>query len=146
VGEIGEREKNEFLGHAYALLVPIEWPEPFGLVMAEAMACGTPVIAYRRGSVPEIIEDGVTGFIVDSLEEAVRATERVSILKRSHCRQQFEGRFSAARMARDYLASYQRLVEGTLETEAAMMPDVSEAIRLARRAVRPRASGAATVP
>jgi glycosyltransferase involved in cell wall biosynthesis len=143
VGEVGEREKNEFLGQAYALLFPIDWPEPFGLVMAEAMACGTPVIAYRRGSVPEIIEEGVTGFIVDDMEEAVRAAERIPTLDRWRCRQQFEERFSATRMARDYLASYQRLVEGTLETQAAVIPDVSKAIPLATRAGRPRGAGAA---
>src|SRR5918992_797630 len=77
VGEIGEGEKDDFLGHAAALLFPIDWPEPFGLVMIEAMACGTPVIAYRGGSVPEILEDGVTGFMVDDLEAAVRAVERL---------------------------------------------------------------------
>jgi glycosyltransferase involved in cell wall biosynthesis len=146
VGEIGEREKNQFLGHAYALLFPIDWPEPFGLVMVEAMACGTPVIAYRRGSVPEIIEEGVTGFIVHDLEEAVQAAERIPTLNRARCRQRFEERFSAARMARDYLASYQRLVEGALETKAAVTPDVSEAIPLATLAGRPRGAGAAVVP
>jgi glycosyltransferase involved in cell wall biosynthesis len=146
IGEVGEKEKDEFLGHAYALLFPIDWPEPFGLVMAEAMACGTPVIAYRRGSVPEIIEEGVTGFIVHDLEEAVRAAERIPTLDRWRCRQRFEERFSAARMARDYLASYQRLVEGALATQAAMIPDVSEVIRPATRAGRPRGVGAAVVP
>jgi glycosyltransferase involved in cell wall biosynthesis len=114
VGEIGEGEKNEFLGHAYALLFPIDWPEPFGLVMTEAMACGTPVIAYRRGSVPEVIEEGVTGFIVHDLEEAVRAAEHIPVLSRWRCRQRFEERFSASRMARDYLAIYQRLMKGAL--------------------------------
>ncbi len=112
VGEIGEGAKDDFLGHAHALLFPIDWPEPFGLVMIEAMACGTPVIAYRRGSVPEIIEDGVTGFMVDDLEAAVRAVEHLPTLSRWRCRQQFEARFSAARMARDYLAIYRRLVAG----------------------------------
>jgi glycosyltransferase involved in cell wall biosynthesis len=146
VGEIGESEKNEFLGHAYALLFPIDWPEPFGLVMVEAMACGTPVIAYRRGSVPEIIEEGVTGFIVQDLDEAVRAAERIPTLNRSCCRQRFEERFSASRMARDYLVSYQRLVEGALATQAAVVPDVSEAIRLATLAGSPRGAGAAAIP
>lgn len=103
VGEIGEREKNDFLGNAFAVLFPIDWPEPFGLVMIEAMACGTPVIAYRRGSVPEIMENGVTGFIAEDLEDAVKAIERVSTLSRKHCREVFEERFSATRMARDYL-------------------------------------------
>jgi glycosyltransferase involved in cell wall biosynthesis len=146
IGEVGETEKDEFLGHAYALLFPIDWPEPFGLVMTEAMACGTPVIAYHRGSVPEIIEEGVTGFIVQDMEEAVRAAERIPTVNRWRCRQRFEERFSAARMARDYLASYQRLVEGALETQAAVIPDVSKAIPLAKRAGRPRGAGAAVVP
>lgn len=109
IGEIGEREKSEFLGQAAALLFPIDWPEPFGLVMIEAMACGTPVVAFRRGSVPEIIEPGVTGFIVDSIDEAVRATERALLLDRRRCRQRFEQRFTAGRMARDYLSVYERL-------------------------------------
>jgi len=110
-GEVGGREKDEFLGNAYALLFPIDWPEPFGLVMIEALACGTPVIAYRHGSVPEVLEDGVTGFIVDDREQAVQAVGRVAGLSRRKCRQVFEARFSAPRMARDYLAVYRRLVE-----------------------------------
>jgi glycosyltransferase involved in cell wall biosynthesis len=145
VGEIGEREKNEFLGHAYALLFPIDWPEPFGLVMAEAMACGTPVIAYRRGSVPEVVEDGVTGFIVHDLEEAVRAAERIPTLHRWRCRQTFEERFSSARMGRDYLALYQRLMQGDPLNYVAMMPGVLEVTRPAIRATKLR-GGAAVVP
>jgi glycosyltransferase involved in cell wall biosynthesis len=109
VGEIGEGEKDEFLGDAFALLFPIDWPEPFGLVMIEAMACGTPIIAYRHGSVPEMIEEGITGFIVGSVEDAVRAVERVPLLSRRDCRRMFEERFSVARMARDYLSLYERL-------------------------------------
>jgi glycosyltransferase involved in cell wall biosynthesis len=109
VGELGEGEKDAFLGNAYALLFPIEWPEPFGLVMIEAMACGTPVIAFRRGSVPEVVDDGVTGFIVDSLEEAVRTTARIPTLRRQDCRQAFETRFSASRAATDYVDIYRRL-------------------------------------
>jgi glycosyltransferase involved in cell wall biosynthesis len=109
LGEIGEHEKGEFLGQAAALLCPIDWPEPFGLVMIEAMACGTPVVAFRGGSVPEIVEPGVTGFIVDSMDEAVRAAEAAAGLDRHRCRQRFEQRFSADRMARDYLAVYGRL-------------------------------------
>src|SRR5512145_3132703 len=92
IGEIGEGEKDEFLGNAYALLFPIDWPEPFGLVMIEAMACGTPVIAYPRGSVPEVLEDGVTGWIVEGLEEAVPAVGRVPALSRARGRQVFEAR------------------------------------------------------
>jgi glycosyltransferase involved in cell wall biosynthesis len=109
LGEIGEEEKNEFLGNAYALLFPIDWPEPFGLVMIEAMACGTPVIAYSIGSVPEIIDDGVTGFLVSGMDEAVKAIDRVPSLSRKRCRQVFEGRFSVTRQAADYLKLYQRL-------------------------------------
>ncbi len=112
IGEIGDDAKGAFLGHAYALLFPIDWPEPFGLVMIEALACGTPVIAYRRGSVPEVLDDGLTGFIVDDLEGAVQAVERVATLSRRQCRQVFEERFTAARMAREYLAIYRRLIDG----------------------------------
>jgi glycosyltransferase involved in cell wall biosynthesis len=111
VGEIGDGEKDEFLGGAYALLFPIDWPEPFGLVMIEAMACGTPVIAYRSGSVPEVIDDDVTGFIVEGLEDAVKAAERISTLSRKRCRELFEQRFVASRMAEDYVAIYQRLID-----------------------------------
>jgi glycosyltransferase involved in cell wall biosynthesis len=109
MGEVGGREKDEFLGNARALLFPIDWPEPFGLVMIEAMACGTPVIGWRKGAVPEVITEGVTGYIVDSVEEAVRAVGRVSSLSRRDCRKVFEERFEAARMARDYVEVYQRL-------------------------------------
>jgi glycosyltransferase involved in cell wall biosynthesis len=110
LGEVGGREKDEFLGNARALLFPIDWPEPFGLVMIEALACGTPVIAWRNGSVPEVLDDGVTGFIVDSVEEAVRAAGCVPALSRQACRVAFEECFDAARMARDYLEVYRQLV------------------------------------
>jgi glycosyltransferase involved in cell wall biosynthesis len=110
VGEIGQTEKGAFLGGAKALLFPIDWPEPFGLVMIEALSCGTPVIAFRGGSVEEILEDGVTGFVVDSLEQAVDATERVSALDRRACRDSFERRFSVERMASDYLRLYELAV------------------------------------
>jgi glycosyltransferase involved in cell wall biosynthesis len=109
VGEIGEREKDEFLGNATALLCPIDWPEPFGLVMIEAMACGTPVIAFRAGSVPEVVEPGVTGFVVDDMDMAARATLAAGQLDRRRCRHRFEQRFSAERMAREYVAVYARL-------------------------------------
>jgi glycosyltransferase involved in cell wall biosynthesis len=112
VGEIGDAQKNEFLGNAYALLLPIDWPEPFGLVMIEAMACGTPVIAYREGAVPEIMEEGHTGFIVEELEDAVEAVQRVPELSRKRCREVFEQRFTVTRMARDYLQAYKRLIGG----------------------------------
>lgn len=110
IGEIGEAEKNEFLGNAYALLFPIDWPEPFGLVMIEAMACGTPVIAFAEGSVPEVIDHGVTGFIVNSVEEAADAIQRVPTLSRRTCRRTFEARFSAEPMALNYLKVYRKLM------------------------------------
>ena len=109
VGEIGEADKGEFLGHARALLFPIDWPEPFGLVMIEAMACGTPVLAFRQGSVPEVIDDGVTGVLVDSVDAAVAAMDRVLTLDRAACRRRFEERFSARRMAEDYVTLYRDL-------------------------------------
>lgn len=110
IGEVGEREKNVLLGHALALLFPIDWPEPFGLVMIEAMACGTPVVAFPGGSVAEIMEDGVTGFVVQTVEEAVRAVARVPSLDRRRCREVFERRFTAERMAWDYVRLYERVV------------------------------------
>ena len=109
IGEIDESQKNSFLGGAKALLFPIDWPEPFGLVMIEAMACGVPVIAFRGGSVTEIIEPGVTGFVVDSLDEAIDAARRVHLLDRRRCRAEFEQRFTAARMTTDYLRIYEQL-------------------------------------
>ena len=112
VGEVGQAEKGPFLAGASALVFPVDWPEPFGLVMIEALACGTPVIAFRRGSIPEVIEDGVTGFVVDSVDEAVEAVGRVDELDRRRCRREFEERFSARRMAADYLALYRRMIEG----------------------------------
>jgi glycosyltransferase involved in cell wall biosynthesis len=119
VGEIGDHDKGAFLGGAYALLFPIDWPEPFGLVMIEALACGTPVIAYRRGAVPEVLEDGVTGWIVEELTAAVQAVNRVSSLSRARCRQVFEERFSACRMAQDYVHIYQQqLTEATPQEES----------------------------
>lgn len=109
VGEITDSQKPAFLSGAIALLLPIDWPEPFGLVMVEAMACGVPVIAFNRGSVPEIIDDGVTGFIVEDEKGAVAAVARARKLDRQRIRQVFEQRFTARRMAEDYLALYQRL-------------------------------------
>jgi glycosyltransferase involved in cell wall biosynthesis len=111
IGEVGGREKDEFLGNAHALLFPIDGPESFGLVMIESLACGTPVIAWRNGSVPEVIDDGSTGFIVESLEEAVQAVGRVSGISRQTCRQVFEDRFDAARMAQEYVEVYRRLAD-----------------------------------
>ena len=113
IGEIGDHQKSAFLGGADALLFPIDWPEPFGLVMIEAMACGTPVIAYACGSVPEVIEDGLTGFIVHNEDEAVDAVHRLSSLDRAAIRRRFEERFSATAMARRYLAIYGRRAADT---------------------------------
>jgi len=112
IGEISETEKGEFLGHARALLFPIDWPEPFGLVMIEALACGTPVVAFRGGSVGEVIEHGVTGFVVDDLDQAITAAGRVDALDRGVCRDAFDERFSATRMTDDYIQIYSRLVAG----------------------------------
>jgi len=111
VGELNDAGKADLLKGASALLFPIDWPEPFGLVMIEAMASGTPVIAFRRGSVPEVIEEGVTGFIVDNEEEAVAAVARVPELDRRLVRATFERRFSARRMAEDYLRFYEKLLQ-----------------------------------
>ena len=112
IGEINEQQKSAFLGEARALLFPIDWPEPFGLSMIEAMACGTPVLAFRCGSVPEIVEDGVTGAIVDSVEEAIEALPQVMALDRREVRRRFERRFTAARMARNYERVYTALLIG----------------------------------
>ena len=113
MGEIGDSEKPALLGDAAALLFPIDWPEPFGLVMIEAMACGTPVVAWRCGAVPEIVVDGVTGFIVISEDEAASAVERSSGLDRSEIRRAFERRFTSKVMARNYLALDRSLAHGS---------------------------------
>ncbi|SFN03124.1 Glycosyltransferase involved in cell wall bisynthesis [Bradyrhizobium sp. Rc3b] len=109
VGEVDEIRKQSFLAGAAALLFPIDWPEPFGLVMIEAMACGTPVIAYRSGSVPEVVEDGVTGLIVDGEEQAIEAVKEVALLDRRRVRARFEERFVASRMAKEYESRYREL-------------------------------------
>jgi glycosyltransferase involved in cell wall biosynthesis len=110
IGEVGESDKMRFLAGAHALLFPIDWPEPFGLVMIEAMAAGTPVIAFRRGSVPEVIEDGVTGFIVSTVDEAVRAVPKIERLNRQTLRSVFRERFSVMRMAADHVRTYEKLI------------------------------------
>jgi Glycosyltransferase len=114
LGEISDKDKDEFLGNAYALLFPIDWPEPFGLVMIESMACGTPVIAYAGGSVAEVMDDGVTGFVVNDIEQAVEAVRRVRDLSRARCREVFEKRFTASRMANDYIDVYTRLADSRM--------------------------------
>jgi glycosyltransferase involved in cell wall biosynthesis len=111
IGEISDKEKNDFLGKAVALLFPVDWPEPFGMVLIEAMACGTPIIAYQRGSVPEVIENGVNGFIVNSIPEAVTAVEKVQALDRFWTRRSFEERFSVRRMAQNYITIYRKQIE-----------------------------------
>jgi glycosyltransferase involved in cell wall biosynthesis len=110
LGEIKDSEKNEFIGSALAMLFPVDWPEPFGLAIVEAMACGTPAIAFRRGSVPEIITEGITGFITDSIEQAAAAVPETARLDRARIRRYFEERFSAARMAEEYITVYRELL------------------------------------
>ena len=109
VGEVRDQQKQAFLANASALLFPIEWPEPFGLVMIEAMACGTPVIAFRRGSVPEVVEDGTSGFVVDDEAAAAAALNRINDLDRRLVREAFERRFTSRRMTEEYLRIYQKL-------------------------------------
>ena len=121
IGEIAERQKSEFLGNASALLFPIDWPEPFGIAMVEAMACGTPVLAFRCGSAPEIVEDGVTGYIVDSIDEAVAIVGELLRLDRVAVRRRFEERFTAERMTREYIEAYRRVVG--LSDEQALIED-----------------------
>jgi len=117
IGEVNEREKQDFLGNARALLFPIDWPEPFGLVMIEAMACGTPVLAFRNGSVPEVIDEGVTGHIVGSVEDAVKMLPRTLELDRRKVRSVFEERFTVTRMARDYVKLYRKLLAKPAQLE-----------------------------
>lgn len=136
IGEVGGREKDAFLGGADALLFPIDWSEPFGLVMIEALACGTPVIGWRNGSVPEVIEDGVTGFVVDDVEAAVQAVERVGALSRRACRRAFEIRYDTTRMTRDYLDVYRRLARGEDRPPRPMLHELG----------RPLAAGTAVQP
>jgi glycosyltransferase involved in cell wall biosynthesis len=119
IGEIGEHQKSDFLGNALALLFPIDWPEPFGLVMIESMACGTPVVAWPCGSVPEVIDEGITGFICDSMDEAAETVARVNRLDRAICRRQFESRFLVGRMAKDYVEIYKRLISKAKPSETA---------------------------
>jgi glycosyltransferase involved in cell wall biosynthesis len=109
IGEIGENEKSEFLGNAYAYLFPIDWPEPFGLTMIEAMACGTPTIAFNCGSVPEVMQESLTGFIVDNMDDAVAAVEKIESIERTACRNVFEKRFTSAHMAKRYIQVYQSM-------------------------------------
>jgi glycosyltransferase involved in cell wall biosynthesis len=130
IGEIGDAEKAEFLSGAFALLMPIAWPEPFGIVMIEAMACGTPVLAFKCGSVPEVVANGVTGYIVNSIEEAVEAAAKLSELSRQAIREHFEHHFTSDRMAREYMKIYRALIES--KARKARLVNGSEA-RASRR-------------
>ena len=136
VGEINERQKAEFLGEAAALLFPIDWPEPFGLVMIESMACGTPVVAFRRGSAAEVIDDGVSGFLVDSVPEAVEAVKRIHEVDRAGARACFERRFGVERMVADYLTIYHELPgvrARSLLRERARLAERSQVVPMSRR-------------
>lgn len=124
VGEVTDLEKDDFLGDAYAQLCPYDWPEPFGLVFIESLACGTPVIAYRRGSLPEIIDHGVTGFACETLEEMVQSVRHVSLLDRTRCRKAFEARFSTERMVQDYLRVYAKMTGMPAKIPAASEEEV----------------------
>lgn len=125
IGEIDEHQKSEFLGQAIALLFPIDWPEPFGLVMIEALACGTPVVAFPRGSVPEILEDGKTGFLVEDVDQAVEAVRKIQSIDRRVCRNVFEERFSAKGMCSNYLDVFNRLCERTPTKPSSRTREVS---------------------
>lgn len=142
LGEVGDSGKAELLRNAYALLFPIDWAEPFGLVMIEAMACGTPTIAFRGGSVREIITDGVSGYIVESVEQATQALKRLDAFDRMGCRTIFEERFSARRMAQDYLQVYQRLISADRRDERRRVIDKSWARPAMIESMRKTGNGA----
>jgi glycosyltransferase involved in cell wall biosynthesis len=118
VGEITDAEKCDFLGDAAAVLCPYDWPEPFGIVLIEALACGTPVLAYRRGSIPELIDDGITGFVCEDVNEMVNAVGRLSLIQRQRCRDAFASRFTVQRMAEDYVALYERMTAKSVRSAA----------------------------
>jgi glycosyltransferase involved in cell wall biosynthesis len=129
VGEITDAEKNDFLGDAAALVCPYDWPEPFGLVLIEAMACGTPVLAYRRGSIPEIIDHGVTGYICDNLTELAQAVSALPLIDRTRCREVFERRFTVERMVRDYVHLYERMAGAPLRPRLLTQTGVASHVR-----------------
>ena len=125
VGEVTDLEKDDFIGDAYAMLAPYDWPEPFGLVFIESLACSTPVIAYRRGSIPEIIDHGGTGFVCETMEEMIQSVRHVSLIDRAMCRQAFEARFSTERMVQDYLKVYEQMLGIQTQTPALSEGEVS---------------------
>ncbi|MFN6935391.1 MAG: glycosyltransferase family 4 protein [Tsuneonella sp.] len=142
IGEVDESAKAELLGNAGALLFPIDWPEPFGLVMIEAMSCGTPVIAWRTGSVPEVLEDQVSGRIVESMDEAIAAVDEVLAMDRATVRSRFEARFTAARMAEHYVGIYQRLIADRASTGVAASQDVRKSHSLPMNSTSAPVAGA----
>lgn len=145
IGEIGDKQKEEFLGHARALLFPVDWPEPFGLVMIETMATGTPVIGWRRGSVPEVIDEGVTGAVVDSIDEAVAAVARVAAFDRRLVRERFEARFTSFEMTKQYLAAYaQLLATNVVQTRSIDHSPSGPLLELPQAATMPQQGAALT--
>lgn len=124
LGEINEKGKQELLGNALGFIHPVDWPEPFGLGMIEALACGTPVIAFKCGSIPEVIDEGLTGFIVNTVEEAVEAIKKLPHIKREKCREIFEQRFTAKRMVDDYLKIYTSVIGNTKLNQPNNAPSV----------------------
>jgi glycosyltransferase involved in cell wall biosynthesis len=138
VGEITDEEKDDFLGEAYALVCPYDWPEPFGIVFIESLACGTPVLAYNRGSIPEIIEDRTTGIISEDLSQMIEALESIGQIDRLRCRESFERRFTAERMAQDYLKAYERQLEGKTFLPSAGIPvSLDQPLMLSEGAAQP---------
>lgn len=129
IGEIGDDQKTEFLSNAYALLFPIDWPEPFGLAVIEAMQCGTATIAFNCGAITEILEDGVSGFVVDSLPEAIAAVRRVASIDRAACQKAFEERFTSARMATEYVAIYRKIIDSKLTVGLPSTPEISHSLQ-----------------
>ena len=142
LGEIGDREKNRLIGCAMAFLHPVDWPEPFGLSLIEAMACGTPVIARNRGSIPEVVDNGVTGFIFEDNDQAVDLIRtRLPSFSREGCRRHFEKRFPARRMARDYLAVYQTVLAGMAAGKVSALPIERNMDTVLQPAVEPESAG-----
>ena len=128
VGEVTDVQKNDFIGNALAMVCPYDWPEPFGLVLIEALACGTPVLGYRRGSIPEIIEHRVTGLISENLDEMTKHVEGISLIDRRRCRQVFEERFTVEQMVRNYVQAYQQILSEPLEMASKKRNTIAEGL------------------